>query len=353
VAAVIKYLGSKRLLAPSLAEIARRAGVASAADLFAGTTRVGQALRAAGIRVLSNDTAAYSQALGRAYIEADGSVDRARLSTLLDHLNALPGERGYVTETFCERARYFMPENGMRIDAIRAEIDRLPLDAVERGLLLTSLLEAADRVDSTVGVQMAYLKHWAPRASNSLQLREPTAVPGPAGTPRMGDANRLAAELRDVDLAYLDPPYNQHSYAGNYHVWETIVRNDAPGHYGVACKRLDVRERRSPYNSKTLAWDALTDLVSSLTTPWLVVSFSNEGFHEPADVQALLEQRRHVATVAIDAPRYVGARIGIHNPSGERVGRVSHLRNTEVVFVCGPDRAAVEECVAGVLPVAV
>jgi len=155
---VIKYLGSKRLLAPSLAEIARRAGVASAADLFAGTTRVGQALRAAGIRVLSNDTAAYSQALGRAYIEADGSVDRVRLGALLDHLNALPGERGYVTETFCERARYFMPDNGMRIDAIRAEIDRLPLDAVERGLLLTSLLEAADRVDSTVGVQMAYLK---------------------------------------------------------------------------------------------------------------------------------------------------------------------------------------------------
>jgi adenine-specific DNA-methyltransferase len=257
VAAVIKYLGSKRLLAPSLAEIARRAGVASAADLFAGTTRVGQALRAAGIRVLSNDTAAYSQALGRAYIEADGSVDRARLSALIDHLNAVPGERGYVTETFCERARYFMPENGMRIDAIRAEIDRLPLDAVERGLLLTSLLEAADRVDSTVGVQMAYLKRWAPRASNPLQLREPIAVPGPAGTPRMGDANRLASELRDVELAYLDPPYNQHSYAGNYHVWETIVRNDAPGHYGVACKRLDVRERRSPYNSKTLAWDAL------------------------------------------------------------------------------------------------
>ena len=349
---MIKYLGSKRLLAPSLAEIARRAGVASAADLFAGTTRVGQALRAAGIRVLSNDTAAYSQALGRAYIEADGSVDRARLSTLLDHLNALPGERGYVTETFCERARYFMPENGMRIDAIRAEIDRLPLDAVERGLLLTSLLEAADRVDSTVGVQMAYLKRWAPRASNPLRMREPTAVPGPAGTPRMGDANRLAAELRDVDLAYLDPPYNQHSYAGNYHVWETIVRNDAPDHYGVACKRLDVRERRSPYNSKTLAWDALTELVSNLTTPWLVVSFSNEGFHAPADVQALLEQRRHVATVAVDAPRYVGARIGIHNPAGERVGRVSHLRNTEVVFVCGPDRAAVEECVAGVMPVA-
>src|SRR5262249_15249931 len=156
---------------------------------------------------------------------------------LLDHLGSLPGERGYVTETFCERARYFRPENGMRIDAIRAEIDRLELTAVERGLLLTSLIEAADRVDSTVGGQMADLKRWAPRASTRLELREPHEVTGPAGRATMGDANQVAAELGGVELAYLDPPYNQHSYAGNYHVWETIVRNDQPEHYGVACKR--------------------------------------------------------------------------------------------------------------------
>ena len=56
-----------------------------------------------------------------------------------------------------------------------------------------------------------------------------------------GDANELAAALNGVDLAYLDPPYNQHSYFRNYHVWETLVRNDRPGHYGVACKRQDAR----------------------------------------------------------------------------------------------------------------
>ena len=160
---MIKYLGSKRLLAPRLAEIAERLGASSAADLFAGTTRVGQALRRRGIRVLSNDTAAYSQVLGRSYIEAGDDVDRERLRALLGELDALPGVDGYVTKTFCRRARYFRPENGMRIDAIRAAIDRATVTEVERGLLLTSLLEAADRVDSTVGVQMAYLKRWPAR----------------------------------------------------------------------------------------------------------------------------------------------------------------------------------------------
>ncbi len=350
---MIKYLGSKRLLAPRLAEIADRLGASSAADLFAGTTRVGQALRRRGIRVSSNDTAAYSQVLGHAYIEAGDDIDRERVRALLAELDALPGVDGYVTETFCRRARYFRPENGMRIDAIRAAIDRATVTAVERGLLLTSLLEAADRVDSTVGVQMAYLKRWAPRAANRLTLREPEQVIGPSGTVTRDDANALAPRLDDIDLAYVDPPYNQHCYAGNYHVWETIVRGDEPDHYGVACKRVDVRERRSAYNSRRRSWEALTELVASLPVRWLIVSFSNEGFHELEQMQELLATRGHTAMVGIDAPRYVGARIGIHNPAGERVGRVSHLRMTEAVFVCGPDPAVIARAVDGALPVAV
>jgi adenine-specific DNA-methyltransferase len=339
---MIKYLGSKRTLVPLLSEIAGGLGVASAADLFAGTTRVGQALRRGGLRVLSNDTASYSEVLGGAYIEADGAVDRERLRKLIAHLDALPGRRGYVTETFCERSRYFQPQNGMRIDAIRAEIDRIAEAPLERALLLTSLLEAADRVDSTVGLQMAYLKRWAPRASKPMQLREPEPVAGPAGRTSRLDANQLSGELAGIELAYLDPPYNQHSYYANYHVWETIVRNDAPSHYGVACKREDVRQQKSAYNSRRTAWEALAGLIERLPTPWLVVSFSNEGFHELAAVRSLLAGRGYVGQVAIDSRRYVGATIGVHNPAGRRVGSVSHLRNTEVVFVCGPRRELVE-----------
>ena len=82
--------------------------------------------------------------------------------------------------------------------------------------------------------------------------------------------------------------------------------------------------------------------MSSLPTPWIVASVSDEGFHDPADVAALLSERGHVASLAIDFPRYVGARIGIHNPAGERVGAVSHVRNLEHLIVSGPDRAVVD-----------
>src|SRR4051794_3343689 len=332
---MVKYIGSKRVLAPMLQRLATLLPIRSACDVFAGTTRVGQAFRQAGGAVPSNDTATYSEALALAYVAAT-EVDRARLPELLDHLRRVPAVHGYFTETFCVRSRYFQPHNGMRVDAMRDEIDRLDVTPVERGLLLTSLLEAADRVDSTCGLQMAYVKRWSARSYTELELREPRRVEGPPGFATRLDANELAPRLDGIDCAYLDPPYNQHSYYSNYHVWETLVRWDAPETYGVACKRLDCRTTKSPFNRRREAWGAFARLVEALPTPWLVVSFSDEGFHDLRDVHGLLAEKGYVRTLVIDSKRYVGAQIGIHNPRGEKVGSVSHLRNTEMLFVVGP-----------------
>ena len=65
------------------------------------------------------------------------------------------------------------------------------------------------------------------------------------------DAIALAPELDGVDCAYLDPPYNQHSYFANYHVWETLMRWDAPETYGVACKRIDCRSTKSAFTGSS------------------------------------------------------------------------------------------------------
>ncbi len=339
---MIKYLGSKRTLIPLIEQVVAQLPVRSACDLFAGTTRVGQALRRQGLDVVSNDSATYSEVLGHAYIAAT-ATDRDAVAAALAQLDALPGRRGYFTETFCEGARYLQPSNGARVDAIRDAIDALDVTPTQRGLLLTALLEAADRVDSTTGLQMAYLKGWAPRATNPLQLRMPAAVDGPAGTVVRQDANALAPTL-DVDLVYVDPPYNQHSYFSNYHVWETLIRWDQPAHYGIAHKRVDCRTTKSPYNSKLRAKDALRDLLTRLAhVPWLIVSVSDEGYHDPAEVARLLAERGHVAVLDVDYKRYVGAQIGIHNPNGKRVGTVSHLRNTEHLLVCGPDEGAIAQ----------
>lgn len=332
---MIKYLGSKRTLVPQILELVQELPVSSVCDLFTGTTRVAQACKRAGMYVVTNDLASYSHVFGTAWIAADANeLDIARLQGWIDHLNALPGKPGYVTQTFCEDARYFQPKNGARIDAIRAEIDHLPTSGHERAVLLTALLLAADKVDSTTGLQMAYLKQWAPRAHNNLVMKLPDLIAGPGAAHRQ-DAISFVKDggTQGVDLTYIDPPYNQHSYAGNYHVWETLVRNDAPEAYGIARKRTDVRGQRNPWNSKPRFRETLGNLLAAIESRYLLVSFSNEGYLASADLEAMLAEVGHVERLDVDFRRYIGAQIGVHNQAGKKVGKVSHTRNVEHLFL--------------------
>lgn len=357
---MIKYLGSKRTLVPALGAIASAVEARTAVDLFTGTTRVAQEFKRRGILTIANDTASYSHELARTYIATDATtVDRTELGDELARLNALPGVDGYVTETFCRTARFFQPHNGRRVDAIRDAIEQDHPDTPLRPILLTSLLLAADRVDSTTGLQMAFLKDWAPRASDDLLLQAPLLLDG-AGESRYGDAAEVAAQLPRVDLAYLDPPYNQHRYFTNYHVWETLVRWDRPEHYGKVCKRADAREEatHSPFNSKVRMPEALRGVIAATDAETVLVSYNDESWVPVADIEAMLREAGHAAVgvLAFDRKRYVGAQIGIFNGAGERVGAVNRLRNTEYVLVAGPaDKVAAAvtaATAAGALPTA-
>jgi adenine-specific DNA-methyltransferase len=346
---VIKYLGSKRRLVPVLGALLGGAGARTAADLFTGTTRVAQEWKCRGAEVWAVDTARYAEVLARCYIETDAeTVDGAELDRALDQLRALPGRPGYMTATFATQARFFQPHNAARIDAIRDRIERRWAGHPLHPILMASLLEAADRVDSTTGVQMAYLKRWAPRSHQPLALRRPGLLAG-QGHALRADTTQVVATLPPVDLAYLDPPYNQHRYFTNYHVWETLVAWDAPPHYGVACKRADARDAatRSVFNDRRRAPAALAELIARVRAGLVVVSASNEGWVGLDDLRAMCEVRGHVEVLRFDSRRYVGAQIGIHNPRGEKVGQVSHTSNVEYILVAG-ERAEVRRALGPV-----
>jgi adenine-specific DNA-methyltransferase len=50
----------------------------------------------------------------------------------------------------------------------------------------------------------------------------------------------------------------------------------------------------------------------------------------------MLGERGEVRVLEHDYQRYVGAKIGIYNPQGEKVGKVGRLRNVEYLFVARP-----------------
>ena len=333
---MIKYLGSKRTLIPTIRNVINTIpNVTSVIDLFSGTARVGHALKKQGYQVFSNDHNAYAATIARCYVQSNLSDWKNDAEKLIKEFSSIKGIDGYFTQTFCKDSRFFQPKNGRKIDAIREEISRKSLPPELESIMLISLMEAADRVDSTTGVQMAYLKEWASRAHKDLELRLPDLLD--QGTNGKCRAHQLdaatAAQKLNADVAYLDPPYNQHKYLGNYHIWESLVLWDKPEVYGIACKRIDVRSRKSEFNSKRKALQAMEKVILALQAPTLVISFNNEGFISKEEMEAILLQKGKVLTIEKDYKRYVGAQIGIHNPSGKKVGKVSHLRNTEFIYV--------------------
>ena len=145
-------------------------------------------------------------------------------------------------------------------------------------------------------------------------------------------------------MVYLDPPYNQDSDLGNYHVWESLVRWDRPAVYGVACKRADVRDRKSAFNSRRRCAAAMREVLDTVAAPAVVLSFNDEGYLARPELEAMLGElwngRGRVVTLERDFKRYVGAQIGIHDLNGRKVGRVGRLRNKELIYVAAREDVA-------------
>jgi len=346
---MIKYIGSKRLLINQIIEIIKKENPKIVLDLFSGTSRVGHALQNENFKVISNDINKYAHIIAQTYVQANPEDEHIKkLSKIIDDLNHLSPKNkpGWFTKTYCQNSKFFQEKNGLKIEAIREKIDELfdikicfgegnfetniQIDEM-KAILLSSLMEAADRVDSTCGLQMAYLKNWSKRSFNDLELRMPNLSKG-KGVAIIGDAKESAK--MPADLAYIDPPYNQHNYLGNYHIWETICLWDKPEVYGKAQKRADVKTRKSNFNSKKRIFDEFKAVIDNLSAPKTLVSFNNEGYLTKNQILSILESKfNNIDIIEVPYKRYVGAKIGIHNKEGEKVGEISHTDNVELLFM--------------------
>ena len=109
---------------------------------------------------------------------------------------------------------------------------------------------------------------------------------------------------------------------------------DEPEVYGIALQADRLQDpQAATFNSKRKFHDALRRGHRQRPAPrHLIVSFNNEGYIDREQMVELLGSRGEVEVEEIPYARYVGAKIGIYNPSGKKVGKVSHTKNVEYLF---------------------
>lgn len=338
---LIPYIGNKRklldLITGALAPIGLSPG-AVFLDLFAGSGVVARLAKTLGYRVIANDWEPYSRVINSCYIACDSAPPFDALGgyeNAIRRLNALPPRVDWVTEHLCpgddedydprtERL-FFMRKNGQRIDAIRHQIavwrSTGDIDLREEDCLLAPLLYQACYTSNTSGVFKGFHNGWGGQTGTALYRIASDLTLSPAvfhangqlNTVMCGDAQRVAEALRatPVDVAYLDPPYNQHPYGSNYHALNSIALWDRPALSRTitrgtkAAIRTDWRaRRRSAYNHASEAEAAYRRLIQTLNARYILTSYSTDGTIPLDALLAANLERGHVRVAMRGYKRY-------------------------------------------------
>jgi adenine-specific DNA-methyltransferase len=338
---LIPYIGNKRKLLRLLHQAVEHTAAgpgASFVDFFAGSGVVSRWAKMLGYQVIANDWEPYAQAINRCFIACNAPPAFASLGgygQAIEQLNSLPPQAGWVTEHLCPtddvqfdvtRDRmFYMRKNGMRIDAIREQIaawkDAGRIDDMEEACLLAPLLYQTCYTSNTSGVFKGFHNGWGGQTSTALyriagDLRLTPPVFWDNGLDNAvfrEDAQTLAERLsgEEIDIAYLDPPYNQHPYGSNYHVLNSVALWDKPPlspritRGTKAAIRTDWRtERRSAYNYRDEACRAYDRLIDTIRARFILTSYSTDGMIPLESLLTSAAKRGHVSVVMQGYKRY-------------------------------------------------
>ncbi|HEB52713.1 MAG TPA: DNA methyltransferase [bacterium] len=337
---LLPYLGNKRHLLDLIAEAIDATGCdprrSVFVDAFAGSGVVARFAKQRGFAVIANDWEPFARVVNTAALIPGEAPPFARLGgyeRAIATLNTLPGTDGWVANTLCpadddeadptRERMFYRRANGRRIDAIRERIAEWQQSGacgdIEACCLLAPLLYQACWLANTSGVFKGYHAGWGGRNGTALhriladlELKPLRFLPSPREHRVLQtDAAALAAALsRPVDIVYFDPPYNQHPYASNYHVLNSLVQWDrpelppptTPGH--KAGIRPDWRARRSAFNSRRNAATALARLLASFDARHLLLSYSTDGLIPPAELIRIAAEHGSVSVYRRDYKRY-------------------------------------------------
>lgn len=268
-------------------------------DLFSGTCTVGDFFKDK-FAIIANDTLYFSYVISNGKLKYDKNFFKTLGFDPFEYFNNVDTENyisGFCYNNFAPTIsgrQYFSDENSKKIDFIRNTIDAWfeenKINEYEKFYLIGSLLESVSRVANVAGVYSAYLKKWDPRALKKMRFIPLEFVPNAKYQNEVykEDVNSLINKIHG-DILYLDPPYTPTQYISQYHVLETIAKNDNPEIHGVGAHR-DNGNQISKWCKKGYVHEEFEKLISNAKFKHIIFSYSDAGIMSKEFIESVLKR---------------------------------------------------------------
>jgi adenine-specific DNA-methyltransferase len=250
----------------------------------------------------ANDLEYYSYCMAKCYLDTPTALQQEVITVHIHTMNQLsekgPYTPGIITELYAPKDTenilinercFYTHENALIIDTLRKYIsDNVPQEL--QVYCLVPLLNKASIHTNTAGVFKGFYKNngigcFGGKGKNALsRILKRITLDVPVWDTENADCkafvfnkniNELVSDL-DVDVLYLDPPYNQHPYGSNYFMLNVIAKNEMPESISKV-SGIPKHWNKSKYNTRSGSIQSMKDIVKNAKCKYLLMSYNNEG----------------------------------------------------------------------------
>lgn len=316
---MITYIGNKRKLVSHICDIVTniskdlKKDKLDIVDGFCGSTVVARSFVKYSKNLYTNDLELYSYLMAICFLVEPSENDKKLIEKHIITMNNLSfNTKGVITENYSPKDTknikkdercFYTNENAIRIDTMRKYIE----DNVEKRLVpycLSPLLVKSSIHTNTSGVFKGFYKNKEgigsfggegrnalERITKNIELECPIWHNQSVKVHCFNqDVLDFVKDLPQVDVVYLDPPYNQHPYGSNYFMLNVIANNKTEGELSKV-SGIPNSWNKSNYNYKQKAKKSMKDLLETLKskTKYIIISYNNEGIIKEDDWKDVFE----------------------------------------------------------------
>jgi len=271
-------------------------------DVFSGSGIAARYFKQFSDLLIVNDLEKYSNVINQCYLSNENEIDFPALREYYNEIifsSEKELTRGIISDLYApkddknikhgERV-FYTNRNAMYIDTVRQLIEKIP--ERHQKYFLAPLLSEASIHANTSGVFKGFYKNretgigqFGGRNQDALfRITGNINLPFPVFSSfncetiiYNDDSNKIITAAPEADIAYIDPPYNQHPYGSNYFMLNLILDYKYPRKIS-AVSGIPEDWNRSAYNKGNKALGALTSLIENIKAKFILISFNSEGF---------------------------------------------------------------------------